>query len=155
MDRQRKPKAQHLGTVVDHVWGKQPDQGFLQNTTVNVPIATPYRKCYVERVSFQLDVILTFTGAGSCQWQLFKKPTGAASSAFTDVGRIDNNSTLTPTARTTAALSFLSNGPLAPDSMRTVNEGEYLFAQVTTANNAITSQCAGFIVTVELLILDS
>jgi hypothetical protein len=155
MDRIRKPSAGHLDTQVVYAHGKQ-TATITSNGTTIIPIATPYRKCYVERMSLQADVIVGFSAGGAAQCQIFKKPTGVSAQAISNVLFIDNNHSFATdvAAQTTVKFPFVQVvADAATDDWRTINEGEYLYLSIVTSA-AVNTQPKGIIATVELMVLE-
>ena len=142
MDKRFKPKASRFGVEPSIVAGKQLDAGITASATVNIPIPTPYRKCFIERVAVSYETAPI--GGGAITGILQKRSGGsntAMNSAFTLTGltvQTENNITILGTLT---------------DAQRILQEGDYLFFAVTAAST-VTTQPVGMTITVELLVLE-
>lgn len=145
MDRTRKTKAGRFGTHPAFAHGRQLDAGITASATVKVPIATPYRRSFIER--FGVSAVTLPIGGAAITAILQKKPVGAAAVALT--AGID----LTVTTQTALQVGLGALLSTLTDAQRVLNEGDYLYVDVIAAGT-VTTQPVGLQFSVELLVLE-
>lgn len=140
-----KPKAGRFGITPVFVTGRQIDAGITASATVKIPVATPFRKLYVEKAG--VSAVTLPIGGGAITATLYKKPVGGTAVALS--AAID----LTVAAQTALVVGAVTILAAATDTQRIVLEGEYLYFDIIAAGT-VTTQPAGLVFSIEVLVLE-
>lgn len=149
MDVRFRPKGFRQGVQIAFLHGKQPDVPAGTGTTI-IPIASPYRKCFILRLSLSHEQGIAGT---SCTLAVLKE------NASGNVATLSNTVNLMAGVFFSGQVSgdlggLLGNAstPIVTEAHRLLNEGDRLYAQLVT--NAVSSGLVGIIVVAEVAVLE-
>lgn len=146
MDARFKPKAGRFGVAPVFLVGKQLDAGITASNTVQIPVATPFRKLYVARLTVHCATVAI--GGSTITATLQKKPVGVAAVALNTAN--DIKAAFITSTNTSFNIPLLAT---LTDAQKILNEGDFLYVDVTAAGT-VTTQPVGLIFTVECLVLE-
>lgn len=131
--------------------GKQADAGIIASGTVVVPIATPFRKLYVLRMS----VVQLVLPAGSFEvfpriWKT-NPTTGVIDALLNQIQA--NASSLKADLQTAGVVGVLPFFSSVTDQDRLISQGSQLIVQVV-ANGTVTTQPVGMTFMIECAVLE-
>lgn len=134
-----------FGITPVFVTGKQLDAGITASNTVKIPVALPFRKCFLERLSVSA---VTLPAGGAAITGTFKKYDASADAAVTLTAAVDltSGNLVAQESKEVTILSTLT------DSQRIFDEGDTLYLDATAAGT-VTTQPAGLTPMAELSVL--
>jgi hypothetical protein len=135
--------AQRSGVQVAFASGRQLDAGITANATTRIPIASPFRKSFIERVTAQ--VITVPADADGTILATLKKISGGTTTSLSAALDLETLVTLVTKLFTLSTLT---------EMQQTLREGDILVVDVVNNSAAIDTQPVGLIFTAELLPLE-
>lgn len=150
MDIRYRPKqGPRWGAQLAILYGKQIDAGITASGTKVIDIATPFRKCYVMRLS----VVTTIVPAGSSTIIASVIHQNLAGAVAVLTGNVDLKALTAQVVAEMAGLGGNINTPIITDAHRFINEGDRLTVSVTSGGT-VTTQPVGLIFVAEVAVIE-